>query len=151
MGSAICDWATAGDAIRATEIFVDYWSGTGAWSALSERHQSNLARRTPAVTSNFDTLFAEKTTIDAYRGLTIPTLLLVGAHDDAHSQNRELACRRDAARNVARTHRDGPHGSCYARRRSQCADPIVRLDAQRSPIGIRLELANPHSRSTVAE
>ncbi len=78
VGRSICDAAVAGNALRASEIFVDYWSGSGTWSTLSEGHQFKLAQRAPAVTQNFETLFAETATLDSYRHVTVPTLLLVG-------------------------------------------------------------------------
>ena len=62
----------------AAEHFVDYWSGDGAWQALSSRRRQALAERMPKVHAEFEALFADRVPPAAYRELAMPVHLIGG-------------------------------------------------------------------------
>lgn len=68
----------AGRNADAAGLFIDYWSGRGAWAAMSPRQQEVVATRMPKVRAEFEALFADPVPFAAYRRLTMPVLLLVG-------------------------------------------------------------------------
>jgi pimeloyl-ACP methyl ester carboxylesterase len=68
----------AGRRAEAAEQFIDYWSGRGAWAAMSPGQQEAAAARMPKVRAEFEALFADPVPLAAYRRLTMPVLLLVG-------------------------------------------------------------------------
>ena len=68
----------AGRRAEAAELFIDYWSGRGAWAAMNPRHQEAVVARMPKVRAEFEALFADPIPLAAYRRLSMPVLLLVG-------------------------------------------------------------------------
>jgi len=68
----------SGRADRAAHVFVDYWSGPGAWSALPERRRQAIVRRMRKVDAEFDAIFCNVTSLAAYRRITAPVLVMIG-------------------------------------------------------------------------
>ena len=68
-----------GDYQGAMAHFVDYWNGAGAWSGLSARKQSVLAKAAPKVALDFWAITSEPATLADYRQVDLPTLLICGA------------------------------------------------------------------------
>ena len=66
----------SGDYRGAAAVFVDYWSGPGAWDALRPEPQAALIRWTPKAPLDFAALFAEPTPPGAYRRLSCPVLII---------------------------------------------------------------------------
>lgn len=64
---------------HAANIFVDYWSGAGAWRALPEKRRAAIAQRMRKVDAEFDAIFCTATSLSAYRRVAIPVLAMVGA------------------------------------------------------------------------
>jgi pimeloyl-ACP methyl ester carboxylesterase len=62
----------------AAEMFVDYWSGEGAWASMKPQHQEALIQRMPKVKAELDAVFADRTPASAYRSLRMPVRLLSG-------------------------------------------------------------------------
>lgn len=58
--------------------FVDYWSGAGAWETMAQDLRARLCQRLPKVVLDFRALFGEPATLDDYRRLDMPTLLVCG-------------------------------------------------------------------------
>lgn len=58
--------------------FVDYWSGPGAWEAVSADKRSALAARLPKVALDFHAALNEPTRLEDFRAMALPTLLLHG-------------------------------------------------------------------------
>jgi pimeloyl-ACP methyl ester carboxylesterase len=68
----------SGRSEHAAQVFVDYWSGLGAWSALPDRRQQAIVRRMRKVDAEFDAIFYNTTSLSAYRRITVPVFTLVG-------------------------------------------------------------------------
>jgi len=68
----------SGRAAYAAQVFVDYWSGAGAWAALDERRQVAITARMRKVDAEFDAVFYNARPLAAYGRLDVPVLLLVG-------------------------------------------------------------------------
>ena len=47
-----------GDANSAARVFIDFWSGAGAWDSLPPGKQASIAPRMHAVAQHFDALLA---------------------------------------------------------------------------------------------
>lgn len=63
----------------AAERFVDYWSGAGAWRAMSASRQQAAAERMPVVAQHFATLVGEPLPLHALQKLRMPLLCLRGS------------------------------------------------------------------------
>lgn len=59
--------------------FVDYWSGRGTWTSLSMEKRSALAPQLAKVALDFHATLHEPATIDDFRMMALPTLVLQGA------------------------------------------------------------------------
>jgi len=68
----------AGEPGRAGRLFIDYWSGAGAWDRLTPDTQDTIAARMHTVMSCFEALFADRTAQDELEALDVPTLLMSG-------------------------------------------------------------------------
>lgn len=75
---SIRDWHARGQPMRAAEIFVDFWSGAGAWNAMPLGAQTAIARRVPAVLGHFGALFADTTPRTSLARLEMPVLYATG-------------------------------------------------------------------------
>jgi pimeloyl-ACP methyl ester carboxylesterase len=63
---------------QAAQMFVDYWSGPGAWGALPDRRRHPIVARMRKVDAEFDAVFYNVTSLFAYRRLAMPVLAMVG-------------------------------------------------------------------------
>lgn len=81
--SAIRDGRSA----QGTERFIDYWSGTGAYAALTPSRQALLASLLPKVPLDFQALLNEPLRPCDYSRIGVPTCLIAGHHspDCAHA------------------------------------------------------------------
>jgi len=68
-----------GQAERAAERFVDFWSGAGAWTTLSASQRQSVAARMPAVAAHFRALFDDPLDHAAVARLPMPVVCLTGA------------------------------------------------------------------------
>ena len=75
-----------GDARGAASIFVDFWSGAGAFAALAPAAQSALEARIRKVPLDFVAAVTAPMTLDDLRELAVPTLLLGGTRSPAVTQ-----------------------------------------------------------------
>jgi len=64
----------------AARLFVDYWSGPGAWDALDPRRRDAITERMRKVDAEFDAVNCNQITLDEFRSIRVPVLLLVGEH-----------------------------------------------------------------------
>ena len=78
VGRRIAMSVLSGRLHAAAALFVDYWSGEGAWDAMSAGRQQALASRMPKVHAEFETLFADRVPLAAYSRLDMPVHLLRG-------------------------------------------------------------------------
>lgn len=63
----------------AAGVFFDYWSGQGFWDRLAPDTQARFSTRMPAITSNFDALFADPARPQDLWRLDVPVLFLGSA------------------------------------------------------------------------
>jgi pimeloyl-ACP methyl ester carboxylesterase len=75
----------------AAALFVDYWSGAGAWASMPASRQEALATRMTKVRAEFEALFAEPATTAAFAALGLPVRLLRG--DRSPEPARAVAAR----------------------------------------------------------
>lgn len=85
-GRRIGALALEGRDLAAAQVFVDYWSGAGAWQRLAAARQSAVAQRMPKVQAEFEALFADPVPADAYRALRVPLRLVRGTASPAPAQ-----------------------------------------------------------------
>jgi pimeloyl-ACP methyl ester carboxylesterase len=78
VGQRIGEEVLAGALHAAAARFMNYWSGEGAWQAISPRARQTLAQRMPKVRADFEALFADGVPAAAYRQLTMPVHLIGG-------------------------------------------------------------------------
>jgi len=74
------DGVVSGDYRGAVAAFVDYWNGYGTWHTIRPAIQKALIRWAPKGPLDFRALIDEPTSIEAYRALKFPILLLRGEH-----------------------------------------------------------------------
>jgi pimeloyl-ACP methyl ester carboxylesterase len=63
---------------EAAALFVDYWSGRGAWEALPASRRRAVAERMPKVRAEFEALFADSVPAWSYGALKMPLRLIAG-------------------------------------------------------------------------
>lgn len=68
----------AGALEDAARIFVDYWSGTGAWDSMRPERQPKILATIPKIMEEFDALYNEPTNISAYGSFKMPVILIKG-------------------------------------------------------------------------
>jgi len=68
----------SGRAAFAARLFVEYWSGPGAWGALDAPRQAAITARMRKVDAEFDAVNCSMTSLTDYRVVDVPVLLLVG-------------------------------------------------------------------------
>jgi pimeloyl-ACP methyl ester carboxylesterase len=68
----------AGELEAASERFVDYWAGAGAWAATPLERRPRLMDAVAGLRHGWHATFLERWTMDALRALDIPCLLLTG-------------------------------------------------------------------------
>jgi pimeloyl-ACP methyl ester carboxylesterase len=75
-----------GDYHRGMEIFIDYWGGAGSWRNLPDDKKAQFARLAVHVAHHFWSLIEEKTPLEAYASIKVPTLILCGTRSPAPSR-----------------------------------------------------------------
>ncbi len=68
----------SGRADHAAHVFIDYWSGLGAWSALPDKRRRAIVQRMRKVDAEFDAILYNATGLAAYHRIGVPMLALVG-------------------------------------------------------------------------
>jgi pimeloyl-ACP methyl ester carboxylesterase len=63
--------------------FVDYWSGRGAWHALSALQQAGITKRIGVITTQFASLANDTPRLADYYALRAPVLMLTGKDTNA--------------------------------------------------------------------
>lgn len=73
----------AGDREGAARIFIDFWTGEGAWQATPEHRKGSIRRAIVNVRRWGHALIGEPAPLRALAGLKVPVLLLRGEHSPA--------------------------------------------------------------------
>lgn len=68
----------AGDTDRAAEYFIDYWMGRGAWRRMPEQRRTPIRASIGNIRNWSHALLREPTPLQAFAGLQIPVLYMVG-------------------------------------------------------------------------
>jgi pimeloyl-ACP methyl ester carboxylesterase len=87
--SAAADAAAAiaaGDPAAAGERFIDYWMGVGTWRGMPDARRTSVAGSMSNVAGWTRALLFEPTPLQAFRGLDVPVLYLVGMQSPAASR-----------------------------------------------------------------
>lgn len=63
---------------EAAALFIDYWSGPGAWQGLSAARRRAIEERMHKVRAEFEALFADTVPAAAYSALKMPIQLITG-------------------------------------------------------------------------
>jgi len=66
--------------VRAAQSFVDYWSGSGAWTTLRASARTSVVRWVAKAPLEFHALVAPDAPRPAYASLDCPTLIMRGEH-----------------------------------------------------------------------
>jgi len=88
IASAVGDAHTltqAGDNDAASERFIDYWMGTGAWASTPQDHQAAISGSIANVDGWRIAVSLDPTPLEAFRALDMPVLYLVGTESPASS------------------------------------------------------------------
>ena len=83
--AAASDFLDAGDRVRASEAFIDFWMGKGSWARMPEARQVPIAGSIGNIRAWGHALSKEPTPLSAFRELTVPLLYMVGTASPASS------------------------------------------------------------------
>ncbi len=117
--------AAAGASEAAAELFVDYWNGAGAWSALPPERRAPVLAALPKLGLEIDAVLGEPATLRDLRRIDRPVLLIQGGqtrlstrcvcHRLAHAlSDVEHRVVRGAGHMLPLTHRDEVNGLVVA-------------------------------------
>lgn len=67
-----------GDECAAGEVFVDYWSGAGAWRAMGADGRACVVKYLDKICADFEAVFDDATPLEAFAALGMPVLCLRG-------------------------------------------------------------------------
>ena len=76
----------AHDPAGAATCFIDFWMGTGAWDQMPEPRRGPIAASVANVRGWANALFGEPTPLQAFSGLNVPVLHMVGKNSPASSR-----------------------------------------------------------------
>ena len=85
----------AGRLAAAAEVFIDYWTGAGAWAATPAERRPRLIAAMRSLRDGWLASFSERWTVPALRALPMPCLLLTGTRSTAAAR-RAVRLLRDA-------------------------------------------------------
>ncbi len=74
---------TRGAIEAAAALFIDFWSGDGAWKSMPQSRRDGVRARIEKVRADFEALFTEQITLAALRRLHVPVLCLSGKRSPA--------------------------------------------------------------------
>jgi len=75
----------AGNLEGAAECFIDFWMGKGAWGNTPEARKAPIAASVVNIRGWAEALFGEPTPLQAFAGLRIPVLYMIGKRSPASS------------------------------------------------------------------
>ena len=80
VASSMRQHLTSGNADLAAQVFIDFWSGTGAWDSLPAAKQVSIAARAHAVAQHFHALLEEPLQLSELARLGIPMMFVSGSN-----------------------------------------------------------------------
>jgi pimeloyl-ACP methyl ester carboxylesterase len=125
-----------GDYDGGMQTFIDYWGGPGSWESLPGDRKAQFAQLAVYVAHHFWSLIEEKTLLEAYAAIDVPTLIVCGTRSPAPSRaiTRILAETLPRARH--RTIRNAGHMSPITHPAEVNALVVEHLLVNRAPTGI---------------
>ena len=81
------------------KLFIEFWGGKGAWTAMSERHQQAFLQVGPKVSREVYDLGVDLSPASTYDGIQAPTMIAMGEESPGVEQE---VCRVLAARGIDR-------------------------------------------------
>ena len=72
-----------GDALGATQRFIDYWSGPGSWEAMPGERRQRLAQKIDVLLGNFDAVAGQENALADLADVRVPMLYLSGRESPA--------------------------------------------------------------------
>ena len=75
-----------GDYRSGMQTFIDFWSGAGTWADLPDGKKTQFAQLALHIAHHFWSLIEEPTSLAAYAGINVPTLILCGMHSPGPSR-----------------------------------------------------------------
>lgn len=84
--------AAAGDGETAARLFVDFWTGAGAWDAMPVQRRPAIAQSALNIAGWWRALSTEPTSLAAFKALAVPVLYLTAGRspESAHAVARVL-------------------------------------------------------------
>ena len=77
----------AGNPDRAAALFIDYWTGNGAWDRIPEARKPSITASMSHVREYATALFTEPTPLSAFSALNIPVLYMTGTESPVSSRS----------------------------------------------------------------
>jgi pimeloyl-ACP methyl ester carboxylesterase len=69
----------AGDIEHTAQLFIDFWSGHGAWDATADERKSRMLATIPALMHEWDMIFGGASQVEAWRTIKAPVHVLFAA------------------------------------------------------------------------
>lgn len=76
-----------GDPKAGMADFINYWNGEDAWLSLPDMVQEKLAALAETVNLNFCRAFEERTKLEDLKGISVPTMVMVGLDSPVATQH----------------------------------------------------------------
>ena len=86
VAAAVNHGVICGDYASGMQTFIDYWGGAGSWESVSDDKKAQFAQLAVHVGHHFWSLIEEKTPLEAYAAIDVPTLILCGTRSPAPSR-----------------------------------------------------------------
>jgi pimeloyl-ACP methyl ester carboxylesterase len=86
VAAAVNRGVVCGDYASGMQTFIDYWGGPDSWERLPHDKKAQLAQLAVHVAHHFWSLCEEKTPLEAYAAIDVPTLILCGTRSPAPSR-----------------------------------------------------------------
>jgi len=116
-------WGRAGDWDRAGEWFVDYWSGAGAWSSMSEERKAGLRVMLPNVVHEWHAVISPAHPLDEWGKIAAPVHVLRAA--DTRYPTRAIASLLTTAHRHWRLHELEAGGHMAPLARPDLVNPLI--------------------------
>jgi pimeloyl-ACP methyl ester carboxylesterase len=111
VAAAVNRGVICGDYAGGMHTFIDYWGGAGSWASLPDDRKAQFAELAVHVAHHFWSLIEEKTPLDAYAAIDVPTLIVCGTRSPAPSRGITRLLAEALPRARHRTIRNGGHMS----------------------------------------
>jgi pimeloyl-ACP methyl ester carboxylesterase len=86
LAAAVNHGVICGDYAGGMQTFIDYWGGASSWESLSDDRKAQFGQLAVHVGHHFWSLIEERTPLEAYAAIDVPTLILCGTRSPAPSR-----------------------------------------------------------------